>query len=183
MKKKVIDYRRVKRIESLYTNAFARATQSDIIEGAAWYDTANKELSLLALKYDLPLDTVVAACAALSPRLRWSLNVLYTDWVIRGNYVPHIQSMVNKARAIIATNNPSLVTARKTSSFAANILGDTDKVTIDVWMYRLAGIDTTKKVPAIVYDECELAVKRLSRSIGYLNPAQLQAILWLIARR
>lgn len=177
------DARRIRRIKAKYAAAFAIATKAELIEGAAWYDTARNDLKTVSLAHRVPFDVVVGICAALSPRLRWSLNVVYTDWVIQGIHVPHITSMVNKAKRILETGNVSLITAPKTSAFYANLMGDYTRVTVDRWMYRLAGFDVSLYIPDVHYTECEQAVIQLSNDIGYLNPAQLQAVLWLIARR
>jgi hypothetical protein len=181
-KQKRLDTKRVTRIVNLYATAFNSATPSEYLQGVSWYSDARNELRLIAQKHGVSLDIACAICAALSPRLRWAQNVLYTDWVLQGLPVPHLGAMVAKAYAIKESGNTGLITAPKTSAFFNNLLGnESEYVTIDMWMYRLAGIDNDKAKPSD-YRYCEQAIRELNKRFVELTPAQLQAVLWVVAR-
>ena len=68
----------------------------------------------------------------------------------------------------------------KVRRFWRNLAGDTDAVTIDVWMCRVVGIDQEKLTPAI-YAEVERAFQEAARIVGE-TPRDLQAILWFAIR-
>lgn len=71
-----------------------------------------------------------------------------------------------------------ILSGQKVQSFAANLLGNLDKVTIDMWMVQYFGIDKlTKKT----YENLEKRIQILAKR-WCLYPAELQAILWSAAR-
>jgi hypothetical protein len=178
--KRKIDYRRVARFTTALDSVFSQADSRQYAEGFKWYDDANAELRLIALQHDSFIEIAAAICAALSPKLRWSANLLYTDWVFQGLTIPHLKTPVNKALAILESGNVDLITAPKTSAFYRNLIGDLNRVTIDVWMYRAAGLNDDDVKPWH-YRELELAVKRLANHYK-VEPARIQAIIWIVIR-
>ena len=68
----------------------------------------------------------------------------------------------------------------KVSAFAANLMGDFERVTIDVWVlryYGLSGSITGKR-----YAELADRIRHEAREHGY-DPAEFQAIIWTIIRK
>ena len=178
--KRKIDYRRVARFERALSIHFELATRTQFAEGFKWYDDARSELLAIAIQFHSTIEIAAGICAALSPKLRWSANLLYTDWVFQGLTIPHLKTPVSKALAIRDTGNVELITAPKTSAFYANLIGDLSRVTVDVWMYRAAGLSDSRVKPWH-YREIELAANRLAEKSG-IDPARVQAIIWIVVR-
>jgi thermostable 8-oxoguanine DNA glycosylase len=70
---------------------------------------------------------------------------------------------------------------QKTNAFARNIAGDTNAVTIDVWMIRAAGFDAAKGVNKSEYNLLADCVRDVAAAFG-LSPAVMQALIWIVAR-
>jgi hypothetical protein len=70
---------------------------------------------------------------------------------------------------------------QKTNAFARNIAGDTNAVTIDVWMIRAAGFDASKGVNKSEYILLADCVRIVAMHFG-LTPAVMQALIWIVAR-
>ena len=87
---------------------------------------------------------------------------------------------IHVANAVI-TNGIEALNGQKTSSFAWNLAGDYDAVTIDVWMMRACGEDDQDAPRTVQYREMSAAVRRLARRHG-MTPAEMQALIWIIYR-
>ena len=147
---------------------------------AKWYAEASE---YIAEHYEYPR---LFACllAATSPRVsvarNWRVaNMIYNKWTT-GQGLDLSQSMrthrPNIKRAI--RNEP--LSGPKVSAFAANLTGDFQAVTIDVWVlryYGLSGSITGKR-----YAELADRIRREAREHGY-QPAEFQAIIWTIIRK
>lgn len=147
---------------------------------ASWYQEASE---YIAAKYEYPR---LFACllAATSPRVKiarnWRVaNMIYRKWTT-GHGLDLSQSMrthhPNIKRAI--RNEP--LSGPKVSAFAANLTGDFQAVTIDVWVmryYGLSGSITGKR-----YAELADRIRYEARKYGY-QPAEYQAIIWTIVRK
>src|SRR5262245_59142191 len=145
--------------------SYVRADAQCIADGRAWYGDAHNLVTDLARAYDLDMAVVAAATAALSPRQAWAFNVrnvaatLVEDGLDRAVAVAilnrhgyrvesydqldaprGLSRSTDKARAIVQTGDPSLLTGQKVRSFADNIAdpAQSDAVTIDAWAAGVA---------------------------------------------
>jgi hypothetical protein len=69
----------------------------------------------------------------------------------------------------------------KTNSFARAIAGDSNAVTIDVWMIKAAGLENKNSVNKTEYRELANAVKEIASELK-LTPRTTQALIWIIYR-
>jgi hypothetical protein len=165
---------------------FDRANVSDLEAGARWYNEARDLAENLAYSSGYSREHCAAVISHMSPRTTWARNV--TGAVTLLTYG-------NKASGIIAANYDRALasleyldpldsfgpTAPKTRNFAANIAGDDEAVTVDVWALRVVGLDDKIVGRAGVYDVIADAYRAAARRRGVL-PTTMQATTWIVAR-
>lgn len=169
----------------------ALATPEQVAEGSAWYANIRELVAKLAQQYGLEKETVAHVISALSPRCRWENNLpeaenylrAFTDTLLSGLGYPLASTYKNnriRAWAILARN--ARCVGRKTAAFAANLLGDEERVTVDVWAIRaatkckLAAVDSPSRYYAV-----QKAYQRVAKGTQW-TPAQVQAIVWVTIR-
>jgi hypothetical protein len=145
---------------------FDAATPSDVEAGARWYEEA------------------AAVIAHLSPRTTWSRNVEGAIMLLtsgeRANGI--IGANFDRAYASLDYDYPlESFGGPKTKAFAANIAGDREAVTVDVWACRVADLDETLLSRAGAYDAIAHAYRLAARRRG-VDPATMQATTWIVAR-
>jgi hypothetical protein len=129
--------------------------------------------------------------AHLSPRTRWARTVAGTYSLILTG-VPgegHLIKNTERAIAAMKSDDPlGTLNGPKTKRFAANLLGDREAVTVDVWALRVAlGPTTTVDVQHAGlnrsgrYAAVETAYRSAARELG-VEPATAQAVTWIVAR-
>lgn len=164
---------------------FDRATSSDVESGARWYDEAG-QLACELSGGDVTVEHAAVVIAHLSPRTTWARNVASAVELIHHG---------EKLAGVIGTNyeraarSLELVdpfesfgpTAPKTLSFARNIAGDREAVTVDVWAMRVANLDETLLGRKGAYDAVAHAYRVAARRRG-VDPATMQATTWVVAR-
>ena len=157
------------------------ANQIDRFSYAAkWYREASE---YIAGKYEYPR---LFACllAATSPRVsiarNWRVaNMIYRKW-IAGHGLDLSQSMRTHHPNIKRAIRSEPLSGPKVSAFAANLMGDMQQVTIDVWVLRYYNLpDSISKKQ---YAELANQIRREAREHGY-RPAEYQAIIWTIIRK
>lgn len=163
--------------------AWRQADKDQRDVGAQWYPRARQVAEQVATAGGISLVHAVAVIAHLSPRVQWSRNVTGAlDLVTTGNAVGMLGASVNRARGALASDDPlGTINGPKTRSFAANILGDLDQVTVDVWAARIAGVDQGLVKRQAGYDQVVSMYRKAARKIG-VEPAVLQATTWIVAR-
>lgn len=152
-----------------------------------WYANATAEIRSL---YGRDWRRFVLILAATSPRQGVKANWTkakrafkrYKAFGVMASYSDFMLAHRKNLEKIRDTPDMALgwdiLSGQKVQSFAANLLGNLDKVTIDMWMVQYFGIDKlTKKT----YDKVEKRVQILAKRWG-LCPAELQAILWSAER-
>ena len=129
-----------------------RCTDSEIDAGVAWYHRAKDVVEGLAKDYGLSTANVAAVIAALSPNVRWSTNVNAARTILDAWYngddeppVPGYPANRTKAWKILQTGNTDHLSGPKVEAFAANLRGDLQYVTIDMWAMRAIGGGDTPK--------------------------------------
>jgi hypothetical protein len=69
---------------------------------------------------------------------------------------------------------------KKTNSFARNIAGDENAITIDIWMMRSAGL--TKDSPNKTdYTQLSNAIEKIAMETA-MTPRTIQALVWIVYR-
>lgn len=168
---------------------FDAATPADLEAGARWYDAAGElatELTTLApFDADLSVTREHAATviAHLSPRTDWARNVSGAVALVTTGVAPGcIGDNVDRAYGGLVSGDPlGTLNGPKTQRFAANILGDREAVTVDVWALRVVGLDDTHVRRVGVYDAVEHAYRLAARRRG-MDPSTMQASTWIVAR-
>lgn len=171
---------------------YRQATQDERIRGAEWYPMAHDIVLEWADTFGRSIANVACVIAALSPQVEWSRNLIIADDVLHGN-VPsigsYIRSNLRKAERIRDDNATDttdyFLQGCKVRSFAANLAGNFDVVTVDTHAGQIAAnnpaanvrVDTWKRYEPVASAYMD-AAKRLK-----LQPATLQAITWLTWKR
>lgn len=174
---------------------YGRASADQLARGRRWYPLASTLVDAIAEWSTVDRDRVAAAMAALSPRNPWNWNVADTaafsaaagaGETVRPRATTFSQN-ADRAWAIVTGRGPLTesddwtTTALKVRSFVANILGDTNAVTVDVWAIRVATVGGQSEVRN---DGQYRAIADAYRSAAVIlgeTPRDLQAITWLVA--
>lgn len=167
-----------------------RASDTQREDGAQWYPLARQTSLEMARDYGVTEQTAAAVIAALSPRIQWSRNVILADRFIAGR--PGSGGLPNNyaaaQRALDSDDPAESLRGPKVRSFCANILGDLDAVTIDVWATRIAlhrRIDDVTAEKYLgrtgVYDALAHSYRVASARVG-VTPSTMQATTWVVGR-
>ena len=167
-------------ILSAYLSLAMKATMSDVASAATWYNDAQEVALEVARNLGTHLEIGASIVAAFSPRQTWGRNVINAIEFSHGNFVPGLAN--NRAMAETAKYiGFDALNGQKTNAFARNIAGDTQAVTIDVWMIRAAGMDASKGVNKSEYNMLADCVRTVAKEFG-IAPSVMQALIWIVAR-
>ncbi len=168
---------------------FELASPWDVNQGIGWYQSARAECLALAEWKGFDPQRVVWAVAALSPQLKWEKNIAAARAVLSGriSFAGVYSSNIEKAVHILfdATDWERWLSGPKVTSFAANIWGNPDIVTVDTWAWRIwagAGLFDPPKGLDKNYDRIADDYRVVARQVN-LEPRQLQAVTWITVRR
>jgi len=185
-------YMNTQYIYDLYAMATEEEKQTD------WYADAYHFTNDLSEKYDISPVKVAHLISAISPQTKWEKNKEYAIIALQGfdavrngwigkNDLPKIHkfsAMSDNGYAVLFEQEFNL--GQKTASFAANILGNKQIVTVDslamsilLGFYEKAGSYNIKN-PAYVY--AQSLYVHCANTLG-IFPAQLQAVVWVVCRR
>lgn len=135
-------------------------------------------------------DLFIDLLAATSPRrsivANWRLAMrVYHMW--NNKNIPIIElfkpiDLENLLHSVMKSHRPNVIRAlkrqplsgKKVFAFAANLKGDLNAVTIDVWVTRYFGI---KKLTNKKYNGLTNLIRYVAKEKG-LKPAEYQAIIW-----
>ena len=169
---------------------FDRATAADLESGARWYLEAGALASDLA-PYAGSRAHAAVVIAHLSPRTSWTRNVQTATLLVQcedgadaARAAGAMRTNVERALASLEFEDPFDSFgpgAPKTRSFARNILGDDEAVTVDVWACRVADLDESALGRVGAYDAIAHAYRLAARRRG-VAPATMQATTWVVAR-
>ena len=170
-----------RKVRRNYRAVIARAEPRHWVAAAEWYTEAQGVARDIATANGLDVERVAAIIAALSPRVHWSRNVVLASLFVAGKPVAGLtRSIANAERALVATDPLEALGGEKVRRFGRNIAGDLSVVTIDVWMLRAAGFTHDRPTP-VQYRAAERVVQQLGAEYG-VEPAILQALIWIVAR-
>jgi hypothetical protein len=182
------------------------ADVDDLALGLRWYDNAYAIAEELARESDLmksgdmlrPIrgwSLTVRQCAgiiaALSPRCQWASNVAGARAMVRAAMMGEPEPVVagtrgNRRKAWRIANGAdpdAVLSGPKVRAFWANICGDVEAVTVDVWAARAAEGHANDQAPVRRrYELVSEAYRRAARRFG-LTPRDAQAAVWTIYRR
>lgn len=165
------------------------SSSTDRSHGRGWYQYARQECQAVAEYHDADHQRVVWATAALSPQLRWETNIKAVNMVLSGTIKVPGAYPANVEKALHILNDPDdwqrWLSGPKVSSFARNIWGDPDAVTVDTWAWRIwAGADLRAQPKGLnkLYGTIADDYRAAAAEIG-LEARQLQAITWVTIRR
>ncbi len=172
----------VRRILKMYDQCSA----ADLAAGLGWYARAEREAAALAAGTSLSTIQCAGIIAALSPRVQWSVNlaaaIAMVDAAIAGESEPIVAGLPNnRAKAWLIANgaDPSIVlSGPKVRAFFANITGDHNAVTVDVWAARAAEGKRNNRGPdGKRYEAIADAYRRAAARRG-ISPRDMQAAVW-----
>ena len=168
------------------SRVFDKASQDQYVQGMAWYEVAGEICYELSQESEYVVAQVCAAMSQLSPRLRWGQNVDAIKALVRTGEIPRyvMSGPANRARRALVSSDPFGTfgpKALKTQSFARNISGDLQAVTVDVWAARIAGVAEAQLKLVGVYEAIAHCYRLAAKRAG-INPAQMQAITWIVIR-
>lgn len=169
------------RLRALYHGADADA----LVAGRVWYRDANDLARAFADEFGQSADTVAGVIAALSPRCRWTRNVLAAQQMLAGKPVTGMLSAsVRAAARILAGARPlDVLGGPKTRAFYINV-GAPDvagPVTVDVHAFAAAAGGAASASWLRHYAAVANEYTRVAVECGEV-PHEFQAIIWVIWR-
>ena len=162
--------------ENTYRQIVKSAKASQVEQATQWYADAEAVAHEIVDIYktrgmDVSLEQAASIVSAFSPRQRWSTNV---DDTMR--CLPNNLKMAQRALEI----GFDALNGKKTNSFARNIAGDENAITIDIWMMRSAGL--TKDSPNKTdYSQLSEAIEKIAQETA-MTPRTIQALIWVVYR-
>lgn len=189
----------VQNIKAVYGLAGA----AEVADGLAWYGVARCVAQTIAEDYGLPADQVIGVLAALSPRNKWSRNILDCEQLVAAyvaggacqardtkvctfgaNKEKGIQILETDARTLSAVLN--ILSGPKLREFASCIAG-LDDVCIDghawcVWQGSRVTLKDVPRISAKLRKEIKEDYAMAAAELG-LKASEVQAVTWVTWRR
>lgn len=191
---------------------YENSTPEDAAVGNGWYDQARKLIADMGEQYGFNEAQSVSVAAILSAQCNWRSNKLFSHAIYRGysegirdpwSFRVHpgpggkIFASTNQRERIIKacedTEDPGqYATGPKVSVFYANIMGDHNQVTVDVWAMRICVNDPdARNAEGIPYYNPGIPVRRRMQAAyveaanraGDITPREIQAVTWECIRR
>lgn len=166
--------------------------------GLAWYPSFAAIADILAERHGVSFEAAAAALAILSPRCAVATSVFTADAVL-GAYTTGGPDAALQVQGVLPANvqrtvdwlegdrhatdqdtGTTLTRSRKVRSFFANILGDDEPVTVDVWATRAVGA-TVEQPEGGAYVTIAEAYREVADHFG-ITPREAQAIAWVATR-
>ena len=171
--------------ENTYRQIVKSAKASQVEQATQWYADAEAVAHEIVDIYktrgmDVSLEQAASIVSAFSPRQRWSTNVRQALRFAHGDdtmrCLPNNLKMAQRALEI----GFDALNGKKTNSFARNIAGDENAITIDIWMMRSAGL--TKDSPNKTdYSQLSEAIEKIAMETA-MTPRTVQALVWIVYR-
>lgn len=162
------------------------ASESDRIAGDVWYQRAMDAATIL--RPDDP-QRAAGVIAALSPRCQWRTNLAWAAKVLSaadaGEPCPSVHTTAMRSQAWrIAHGEPwgDVLNGPKVRAFAANITGDDDTVTVDVWAARAAERVRDDRAPSGRRYRLIARAYREAAARRNVTPRAMQATVWCHVR-
>lgn len=166
---------------------FKTSNPNQMAQGKSWYKRAHDEACRISIDYDIPLHKVAGIISALSPSVKWEVNLRQAEAFIKDSSFRVSTYPNSRVKALYILENElteqevfnvllgKYGKGKKTANFYMNILKPFSKkyVTIDRWIYRAVGIEFDTKH----YDEIAQYIKKQA-ILNNILPNQLQAVVW-----
>lgn len=171
--------------ENTYRQIVAQAKPSQIEQATQWYADAELVAHEIVDIYksrdmEVSLEQAASIVSAFSPRQRWSVNVRQALRFAHGDETMRCLPNNLKMAKSALENGFDALNGKKTNSFARNIAGDENAVTIDIWMLRSAGL--TKDSPNKTdYTQLSQAIEKIAQETA-MTPRTVQALVWIVYR-
>ena len=184
----------VRRLTSIYFDASHDVRAA----GMGWYPRFNVLAGKLAARHGVTAGQAAGVLAIVSPRVTVGASFVLADsvlreWVGGTRRIGECRGLNERVRAawswldgdtrpLALDDGGTLTRARKVRSFYANIVGDADAVTVDVWAARAAGWRGGDAFPSGgAYVAIAEAYRTAARRCG-VSPRELQAVAWCAVR-
>jgi hypothetical protein len=168
---------------------FERATDAMLADGADWYPAMFRIMREHAALTSLSVAQCAAIYAATSINTPWARNLaLAAQAIAEGGLHAGTLTMVrNKVNAIInGADIDATLSADadnlKLKSFARNLSGDYDTVTVDRWAHRVATAGMRSDVPSGDRYRRIADAYRVAARMCNVDPATMQAVTWVVQR-
>ena len=174
---------------------FNMATKKDIENGLNWYKDANKECMLIANNNNIDLYKVIQVVSALSPRNKWSRNLIDANNLISaytsGKDITSFKVCTfntNKVKAWSILSNDLDITnnSLKTYNFVNSIMLNKNSLTIDIWHLRACFFNdisiSSAAIGKLAYQQIKLLTLNKAAKIG-IKGYEYQAIIWLASQK
>lgn len=176
---------RTAELERNLLTLYRDALPCDVSLGERWYPEAHRIVVEWSGAYGYSIATVASVIAALSPQQEWTRNLIQADDCLAGRYpsVRGIAANYDKAERIRVERADSPMgyfkSAPKVCSFARNLAGDMDYVTVDTHATQAAlnDVQLTVTLKWNRYVLFALCYERAARKV-HRSPAEFQAIIW-----
>lgn len=175
-------------LQSNILHYYNLAGKEEINAGLSWYKTANEICQEIGKFYHEPVEHVAGIMAALSPRVKWKVNIRFTGYffhiVKNGKERINLGFSKNSLRAYNMYDTKSFVpTTIKTYDFYKSILGDSDSAVVDIWAMRVA-LNQPKFQKTFKPDHYKIVQRAYIDAAKHtdLLPSELQAITWTVIR-
>lgn len=172
-----------KTIRANLRSVYRRGTDSQIHAGLNWYREEQTDVATLAEQYGHTPEQVAAAMAHMSPKTPWARNKVMCRELLETGSTRGMSGNIARAKSALESDTPiDDMRGPKTTSFAKNLVGRYETVTVDVWAYRAAcPSGDVEKMGIREYRLIESAYVATAKHFG-ISPAQFQAIIWVIVR-
>lgn len=178
--------------------AYSAASHDQRAAGLDWYPRFRVLAGKMAARHGVTERQAAGVLAIVSPRVTVAASFVLADSVLRewtagtrrigecrglNERVRAAWAWLDGDRSPLALDDGGRVTrARKVRSFYANIVGDVDAVTVDVWAARAAGWRGGDAFPAGgAYVAIADAYRVAARRVG-VSPREFQAVVWCVTR-
>ena len=155
---------------------------SDFMRYGQWYRMAHEYIrTMYGHHADLFCDVLAATSPRVSVKANWkSAKRLVACWIETG--------AIDHSAVIMRTHLPNVkrafrrepLSGDKVSRFAANLKGNWDCVTIDVWVCKHYGVNPHALTPKL-YKTLERRIRKDAKRHG-VSPCEHQATLWQLTR-
>jgi hypothetical protein len=166
------------------------ATIEERAAGLAWYPAYGHAIEAYGASHSLDREHALALFAALSPRARIQRNWANFKAACQTHTTQGCVCLTGKHRAKVAaflaglSSIEAVTSGPKVTAFYANLSGDLSQVTID--RHAVAGAlghcPDNDRISCADYRKYALAYQAASKLLD-LEPAQTQAIAWIVWRR
>jgi hypothetical protein len=180
------------------TSIYFGASHDVRAAGMAWYPRFNVLAGKLAARHGVTAGQAAGVLAIVSPRVTVGASFVLADSVLaewragtrrigecrglKGRVGAAWLWLDGDASQLVLDGGGTATRARKVRSFYANIVGDVDAVTVDVWAARAAGWRGGDQFPnGGAYMAIADAYRAAARRCG-VSPRDLQAVVWCAVR-